>query len=235
MSKKNNVWKFEYCEIKYSEAYSDEFYQEFINNFQKNTKKRLFYKFIKRAFDIFASLFALIVLSPLLLGIAIAIKIDSKGPVLFKQSRIGRKKKVFTIYKFRSMCLDAPHDKDTEGFLDPNKYYTKVGRFLRKTSFDEFPQFINILKGDMSFIGYRPVLVSDGASKQCNELRDALGVFEMRPGISGYAQVIGRDDVYHKNKALMDAYYVKNASILMDIKLIFGTVKVVLSRDGNVS
>ncbi|MBO5850975.1 MAG: sugar transferase, partial [Clostridia bacterium] len=125
MSKKNNVWKFENYEIKYSEAYSDEFYQDFINNFQKNTKKRLFYKFIKRAFDIFASLFALIVLSPLLLGIAIAIKLDSKGPVLFKQNRIGHKNKVFTIYKFRSMRIDAPHDKEPEDLKNANLFYTK--------------------------------------------------------------------------------------------------------------
>ena len=235
MSQKNNVWQFEDYEIKYNEAYDNEFYQNFTNNFQKNTKKRLFYKFIKRSFDIFASLFALIILSPLLLGIAIAIKIDSKGPVLFKQNRIGLNGKIFTIYKFRSMRIDAPHDKDTEGFDDPDRYYSKVGKFIRKTSLDEFPQFFNILKGDMSFIGYRPVLVSEEASKQCNELRNALGVFEMRPGISGYAQVLGRDDVYHKNKALMDAYYVKNASVLMDLILIFLTVKVVLCRDGNVS
>ncbi|MBO5851191.1 MAG: sugar transferase, partial [Clostridia bacterium] len=110
---------------------------------------------------------------------------------------------------------------------------TKLGGFLRKTSLDEFPQFINVLKGDMSFIGYRPALVSEEVSKQINGIRDALGVFEMKPGISGYAQVLGRNDVFYKNKALMDAYYVKNASILMDLKLIFGTVKVVLSRDGN--
>ena len=233
MSRKNNLWKFENYEINYCEPYEDEFYQEVIANFQKNTKKRLFYKFVKRAFDIVASLLALILLSPLLLGIAVAIKIDSKGPVLFKQNRIGLNGKIFTIYKFRSMRIDAPHDKDTEGFADSNCHCTKVGMFLRKTSLDEFPQFLNILKGDMSFIGYRPVLVSEEASKNCNEIRSSLGVFKMRPGISGYAQIIGRDNVYHKNKALMDAYYVKNASILMDLKLIFSTVKVVLCRDGN--
>lgn len=233
MSKKNNVWKFENYEIKYSEAYEDSFYQDFINNFQKNTKKRIFYKFIKRTFDIFASLFALIILSPLLLGIAIAIKIDSKGPVLFKQSRIGLNGKIFTIYKFRSMRIDAPHDKIFEDFANPDSFYTKVGGFLRKTSLDEFPQFLNVLKGDMSFVGYRPVLVSEEVSKQINGIRSALGVFEMRPGISGYAQVLGRNDVFYKNKSLMDAYYVKNASVLLDLKLIFATVKVVLFRDGN--
>lgn len=235
MAKRNSIWKFENKEIDYTFAYGDEFYQEIVNNFQKNTKKRLFYKFVKRAFDIFASLLAIILLSPLLLCIAIAIKLDSKGPVLFKQSRIGLNGKIFTIYKFRSMRIDAPRDKDTEGFLDLDKYYTKVGGFLRKTSLDEFPQFFNVLKGDMTFIGYRPVLISDVASKQCNEIRSELGVFEMRPGISGYAQVIGRDNVYHKNRALMDAHYVKNAGILMDLKLIFATVKVVFSRSGNVS
>ena len=225
MSRKNNVWKFENYEINYCEPYEDEFYQEVINNFQKNTKKRLFYKFVKRAFDIFASLLALILLSPLLLVIAIAIKIDSKGPVLFKQNRIGLNGKIFTIYKFRSMRVDAPHDKEPEEFMNSTTFYTKLGGFLRKTSLDEFPQFINVLKGDMSFIGYRPALVNEEVSKHINGIRSALGVFEMRPGISGFAQVLGRNEVFYKTKSLMDAYYVKNASILMDLKLIFGTVK----------
>lgn len=227
------MWKFENYEINYCEPYEDSFYKEVVANFQKNTKKRLFYKFVKRAFYIVASLLALILLSPLLLGIAIAIKLDSKGPVLFKQSRLGLHGKVFTIYKFRSMRIDAPHDKEPEDFANPETFYTKLGGFLRKTSLDEFPQFLNVLKGDMSFIGYRPALVNEKVSKQINGIRNDMGVFEMRPGISGYAQVIGRNDVYYKTKSLMDAYYVKNASILMDLKLIFATVKVVLCRDGN--
>lgn len=233
MAKRNSIWKFENKEIDYTFAYGDEFYQEIVNNFQKNTKKRLFYKFVKRAFDIFASLLAIILLSPLLLCIAIAIKFDSKGPIIFKQNRTGLNGKIFTIYKFRTMKLDAPHNKEPEDLGKPDKYYTKLGGFLRKTSLDEFPQFFNVLKGDMSFVGYRPALVTEEVSKQINGLRGSLGVFAMRPGISGYAQVIGRNEVYYKTKTLMDAHYVKNASILMDLKLIFATVKVVLCRDGN--
>ena len=128
------------------------------------------------------------------------------------------------------MRIDAPHNCATSNLDNPEQYITKVGRFLRKTSLDELPQLFCCLFGTMSLIGYRPLIL---AEKNCNDMRNKLGVFSMRPGISGYAQVYGRDDVYYKNKAILDAEYVKKSSIWLDIKLIFQTILVVLRRDGN--
>lgn len=214
----------------YTKKYSDKFYEEYIENFQTNKKSKWFYRFIKRAFDICVSLLALIVLSPIMLIIAIAVKIDSKGPVIFKQKRVGKNGKPFNFYKFRSMRTDAPHDCATSVFENPEAYITKVGKFLRKTSLDEIPQLWCVLCGKMSIIGYRPLVLTE---EKCNKMRGELGVYKMRPGISGYAQVHGRDDVYYKNKAILDAEYVKKASLWLDLKLIFQTVAVVLKREGN--
>lgn len=214
------------CRVKYS----DKYYKNYIKNFTPNNKKRIAYKFIKRAFDLIASLLMLIILSPLFLIVAIAIKIDSKGPVFFKQKRVGKNAKTFNCYKFRSMKIDAPHDCPTSLMVDPEKYQTKVGRFLRKTSIDELPQLWCVFIGTMSFIGYRPLILSE---ENCNEMRKELNVFSLKPGISGYAQVHGRDNVYYKNKAILDAEYVKIASVWLDIKLMFQTVAVVLKRKGN--
>ena len=216
--------------IDYTKKYSDEFYEKYIRNFQVNKKSRWGYRFIKRAFDICASLLALILLAPLMFVIAIAIKIDSKGPVIFKQKRVGKDGKPFNFYKFRSMRTDAPHDCATSVLENPETYITKVGKFLRKTSLDELPQLWCVLCGTMSVIGYRPLVLTE---EKCHEMRKKLGVYHMRPGISGYAQVHGRDNVYYKNKAILDAEYVKKASIWLDLKLIFQTVAVVLKREGN--
>ena len=210
--------------------YSDEYYEEYIASFEQNTKKRYFYRFVKRSFDIFASLTMLLLLLPVFVIVAIAIKCDSKGPVIFKQKRLGKGGKVFNCLKFRSMKIDTPHDCATSLLSNPESHYTKVGKFLRKTSLDELPQLWCVLIGSMSFIGYRPIVLTE---TKCNDMREKLGVFAMRPGISGYAQVHGRDDVYYKNKAILDAIYVKKASIGFDIKLCFETVGVVLKRSGN--
>ncbi len=218
--------------VNHSKRYDDKFYEDFINNFERNTKKRYLYKFIKRCFDFFASLIAVIILTPLFLIISIAIKIDSKGPILFKQLRVGKNKKPFYVYKFRSMKVDAPHDVATSQIINPNVYYTKVGKVLRKLSLDELPQLFNVLSNKMSIIGYRPLIVLE---ENCNNMREKLGVFEFKPGISGYAQVHGRDNVYYKNKAIMDAEYVKKASVWFDLKLMFQTVKVVFTKKGNES
>lgn len=212
------------------EKYPDDFYDSYIKTFEQNTKKRYFYRFVKRSFDFAVALLGLLILSPVMLFIAIAIKCDSKGPVIFKQERMGRNGKVFFCYKFRSMRIDAPHDCATSRFEHPEQYYTKVGRFLRRLSLDEIPQLVCCLVGTMSVIGYRPLCLTE---KNCNQMRMELGVFEMRPGISGYAQVHGRDNVYYKNKAIMDAEYVKKASLSLDLKLMFQTVRVVLTRKGN--
>ncbi|MBQ8658075.1 MAG: sugar transferase [Clostridia bacterium] len=213
-----------------TEKYSDEFYQEYVENFQPSKKKKRFYRFVKRVFDFLFAFVALLVLSPIMLGIAIAIKCDSKGPVIFKQKRVGKDGKAFNFYKFRSMKTDAPHDCATSVLLNPEEHITKVGKFLRKTSLDELPQLWCVLCGKMSFIGYRPLVLTE---ENCNEMRRKLGVFSVRPGISGYAQVHGRDDVYYKNKAILDAEYVKKSSLWLDLKLIFQTIAVVLKRKGN--
>lgn len=210
--------------------YTDEYYEEYISNFEQNTKKRYFYRFVKRTFDIFASLIGLIIAIPLFIVIAIAIKLDSKGPVVFKQDRMGKNGKVFKCLKFRSMKTDTPRDVATSQLEHPELCYTKVGRVLRKLSLDELPQLWCVLTGKMSFIGYRPLVLTES---NCNDMRARLGVFAMRPGISGYAQVHGRDDLYYKNKAILDAEYVKHASLGFDIKLVFKTIFVIFKREGN--
>ncbi|MBE5739714.1 MAG: sugar transferase [Clostridiales bacterium] len=214
----------------YSIEHSDAYYEQYIENFIPNKNKRLFYRFVKRGFDITVSLLALIVLSPIMLIIAIAIKCDSKGSVIFKQKRMGRKGKTFYCYKFRSMKTDAPRDCATACLENPEQYQTRVGRFLRKTSLDEIPQLWCVFVGSMSFIGYRPLVLTE---EKCHEMRHKLNVYSVRPGISGYAQVHGRDNVHFKNKAVMDAEYVQKASLWLDLKLMFKTVVVVLKREGN--
>ena len=212
--------------------YPDEYYEKFIAEFQPNTKSRWFYRFVKRAFDFLVSLVALIVLSPVMLIIAIAIKIDSRGKIIFKQKRMGRNGKPFNCYKFRSMRTDTPPNCATSILENPEQYQTRVGRILRKLSLDELPQLFCCLIGTMSIIGYRPLVLTE---ENCNDMRERLGVFKARPGISGYAQVRGRDDVYYKNKAILDAEYVKKANLWFDLKLMFLTVWVVIKREGNAS
>ncbi len=214
----------------YKKQYSDEFYEQYIENFKQNTEKRYVYRFFKRAFDIVASLIALFVLAVPMLIIVVAIKLDSKGPVIFKHERMGRYGKVFTCYKFRSMVVAAPKECATSVFEDAGSYLTRVGVVLRRFSLDELPQLWCVLIGNMSVIGYRPLVLTE---VKCNDMRRRMGVFSAKPGISGYSQVHGRDDVYYKNKAIMDAEYVKNANFWTDLKLIFQTVGVVISRKGN--
>ena len=214
----------------YTTKHSDAYYEQYIANFVPNSRKRLFYRFVKRSFDIIASFLMLIFLSPLMLIIAIAIKCDSKGPVIFKQKRMGKNCKTFYCYKFRSMRTEAPSDRPTSLLTNSAQYQTKIGSFLRRTSLDELPQLWCVLIGTMSFIGYRPLILTE---EKCNEMRNSLNVFSFRPGISGYAQVVGRDDVYYKNKAILDAEYVQKASIKLDIKLIIQTLVVVLKKKGN--
>ncbi|MBE6548116.1 MAG: sugar transferase [Ruminococcaceae bacterium] len=217
-------------EFDYRINYPDEYYDEYIKNFEHNTKKRTFYRFVKRSFDIVASLIMLLILAIPMIIIAIIVKCDSPGKAVFNGERVGRHGKKFKCYKFRTMRTDAPKDCPTSLLDHPEQYQTKVGRTLRRFSLDELPQLFCVLSGSMSFIGYRPLVPTE---VNCNEMRRKLGVFAMRPGISGYSQVHGRDDVYYKNKAIMDAHYVKDASIGMDIKLMFQTVGVVLKREGN--
>ena len=212
--------------------YSDEFYEEYIKGFEPNNKKRLCFGFVKRSFDIVGALFLMALLALPMLVIAIIIKCDSKGPVIFDGERVGKNGKKFKCYKFRTMRTDAPSDCPSSLLEDPEEHLTGVGKFLRKYSLDELPQILCVFLGSMSFVGYRPLVPSE---QNCNSMREQLGVFTMRPGISGYAQVNGRDKVYYKNKAIMDAYYVKNASVWLDVKIMIKTISVVFSQKEDVS
>ena len=183
---------------------------------------------MKRLFDLVISLVLFIVLIPLFLIIGISIKIDSRGPVFFKQNRIGRHKKEFLIYKFRTMKLDTPN-VSTDKLQDANNYITRLGNFLRKTSFDELPQLLNIIKGDMSFVGPRPALYNQ---YELIDLREKNGVNSCTPGLTGYAQINGRDMITDVEKVKYDKYYTENISIVFDLKIILNTfVKVILKKD----
>lgn len=184
----------------------------------------------KRLFDILLSSLALLLLSPVLLGIAAAIRLDSKGPVIFRQPRVGRTGRLFTIYKFRTMCVDAPKSMPTADFKDGSQQYiTRVGRFLRKTSLDELAQFINVFKGDMSMIGHRPLIP---AEKEIDRFRHDNHIYYLRPGITGWAQINGRDDITLTQKMLLDREYLHKFSFLVDIRILIRTVVVVFKRDG---
>lgn len=189
----------------------------------------MFYFLFKRFYDTVLSFIGLIVLSPLLLFLVILIKLDSKGPILFRQKRIGRNKKHFYILKFRTMRIDTPKDTPTHLLENPQQWITKVGKFLRKTSLDEIPQIINILRGDMSIIGPRPALWNQ---YDLVEERDKYDVHKLYPGLTGYAQINGRDELPIPEKAKLDGYYVKHISLWLDIKIFFGTIVSIFKSDG---
>ena len=184
---------------------------------------------LKRVIDFILSLLGLIILSPVLLIIAIAIKLDSKGPVFFKQKRVGIHKSFFNIYKFRTMYTDTPKDMPTHLLNNPDAFITKVGGFLRKTSLDEIPQLINILKGEMAVIGPRPALYNQD---DLIAERDKYGANDVRPGLTGLAQINGRDELEIDEKARLDGEYVKHLSFGMDMKCFFGTFSSVLKHEG---
>jgi len=187
------------------------------------------YKFFKRLIDIVLSFLGIIVLFLPLLIIAIIIKIDSKGPVFFKQKRVGKKKKLFTILKFRTMRVDTPHDSPTHQLDDPKKWITKVGALLRKTSLDEIPQIFNIFLGQMSIIGPRPALWNQDDLIQ---ERDKYGANDIKPGLTGWAQINGRDELPIDVKAALDGEYVQKMGFLFDCKCFLGTIRSVLKSDG---
>ncbi|MBP3315588.1 MAG: sugar transferase [Clostridia bacterium] len=189
----------------------------------------MYKKFFKRIIDIFLSFFGIVFLSLPMLIIAIAIKCDSKGPVFFKQKRVGIHKKHFNILKFRTMRTDTPHDAPTHELNDPKRWITKVGGFLRKTSLDELPQLFNIFGGSMSVIGPRPALWNQF---DLIEERDKYGANDVKPGLTGWAQINGRDELEIPLKAKLDGEYVEKMSFGFDCKCFFGTVKSVLKSDG---
>lgn len=185
--------------------------------------------FLKRLFDLLISFTAITILLLPMFIIAIAIKIDSRGPVFFRQKRVGKNKKHFMILKFRTMRTDTPHDAPTHELSDPKKWITKVGGFLRKTSLDELPQLFNILVGQMAIVGPRPALWNQF---DLIEERDKYGANAVRPGLTGWAQINGRDELEIPVKAKLDGEYVEKMGFCFDVKCLFGTVTSVLKSDG---
>lgn len=184
---------------------------------------------MKRVMDCILSVIGLIVLSPVFLFLIVWIKLDSKGPVLFKQKRVGIHKTHFYILKFRTMRIDTPKDTPTHLLKDPEQYITKAGKFLRKTSLDELPQIINIIKGDMAIVGPRPALWNQ---YDLIEERDKYGANDVRPGLTGWAQVNGRDELEIPVKAALDGEYVRKMGVAMDVKCILKTVIQVFTHEG---
>ena len=189
----------------------------------------MYKKFGKRLIDILLSACGILVLSPVLLVLVIAIKLDSPGPVLFKQKRVGIHKTHFHILKFRTMRIDTPKDTPTHLLENPTQWITKVGGFLRKTSLDELPQIFNIFAGHMSVIGPRPALWNQF---DLIAERDKYGANDVLPGLTGWAQINGRDELPIDVKARLDGEYVRNLSFAFDVKCFFGTVVSVLKHDG---
>ena len=190
---------------------------------------KVIYLFFKRFFDILASFFALVLLLVPFAVIAVVIKCTSKGPVFFKQKRVGKNKKLFTILKFRTMRVDAPKDTATHLLSNADSYITGVGKFLRKTSIDELPQIFNIFVGHMSVIGPRPALYNQ---YDLVELRDKYNANGVRPGLTGLAQISGRDELELDVKARLDGEYVEKMSLWLDIKIFFKTLLSVFKSDG---
>ena len=184
---------------------------------------------IKRLLAVVLSLCGMICLSWLFLILAVAIKLDSPGPVFFKQKRVGIGKKHFYILKFRTMRIDTPHDMPTHLLHDPDQYITRVGRFLRKTSLDELPQLWNILKGDMSFVGPRPLISSE---MRAHRLRLEYGVYRFRPGLTGWAQINGRDSISLLRKMKLDKEYCDNWSLKLDLIILLRSVGAVVKQEG---
>lgn len=187
------------------------------------------YTKIKRIADVIISGTALLFLSPVLLGISVAIKLDSKGPVIFRQTRVGIHKSHFQIYKFRTMYADTPKDMPTHLLKNPDAMVTKVGSFLRRSSLDELPQLINILRGDMSIVGPRPALWNQ---YDLIKERDKYGANDVLPGLTGWAQINGRDELEIPVKAKLDGEYIRKYGLWMDIRCIFGTVTAVVGHKG---
>lgn len=193
------------------------------------------YRTIKRLLDFSLALIGGVVFSPLLIVLIIAVKLDSKGPVLFLQKRIGRGKRPFRITKFRTMRIDAPHDTPTHLLHNPDQYITRVGRFLRKSSLDELPQLWHILIGDMSFIGPRPALWNQYdliAARDQYVGRYGMTINDLRPGLSGWAQINGRDELPIPVKVQRDKEYVEQFGFIMDCRCFIGTIVNVLRGQG---
>lgn len=200
----------------------------YVTQFPKSQNKVL-YNFGKRTFDIVVSFVVGIILLGPMAVVSLMIKMDSEGPAIFKQERVGKYGKTFYIYKFRTMNINAPSAVASRKLIDSEEYITRIGHVLRKTSFDEVPQLLNIFKGDMSFVGYRPVVPTE---RELNRIRAEYGVLKIKPGLTGLAQVSGRDNLDYKEKAKIDSEYVHNMSFVLDLYCIIKTVKIVITGEG---
>lgn len=190
----------------------------------------MYAKYGKRALDIAGATLLLVVLVLPMMIVSLWIRLDSRGPALFRQKRYGQNKKPFTVYKFRSMATHAPSDRATNDFHDSHAYITGFGRIMRKLSIDELPQLYNVLRGEMSLVGPRPVVMSE---KRIIKLRDNYGANTVKPGITGWAQTNGRDELDDIAKAEMDGYYVDNCGFKMDVRCILKTVLVIVTAAGH--
>jgi O-antigen biosynthesis protein WbqP len=184
---------------------------------------------MKRLLDIIGALFCLLILCPFLLLIAIGIKIDSNGPIIYKQRRITCNDQEFIMYKFRTMAVGTP-ELATEDMGDGRLYITRIGYYLRKLSLDEVPQLVNILLGQMSFVGPRPAIHLE---YELRRLRNAAGMQQVKPGLTGWAQINGRDDIPLLKKFELDKYYMENQSLWLDLKIMCRTIKYVVAGSGN--
>lgn len=193
-------------------------------------KNQSFYtRYAKRWIDFILALIGLVVLSPVFLLVSLAIWVDDPGPVMFTQKRFGINKQFFTLHKFRSMKMSAPHDIPTHLLRDPDQYITRVGHFIRRSSLDELPQIWDILVGSMSIIGPRPALWNQ---EDLIRERDRYGANALRPGLTGWAQINGRDELPIEVKARLDGEYAEKISFSMDVKCFFGTIGAVLNHKG---
>ena len=183
---------------------------------------------MKRIFDLLAALGLVLILTPLFLLVVLAVRLTSVGPVLFRTQRVGQGNKLFTMYKFRSMRIDTPQVA-THLLKEPDQFLTPIGKFLRRTSLDELPQLINVVRGEMSLVGPRPALFNQD---DLIALRTAGGVDALNPGITGWAQVNGRDELPIPEKVKLDEWYLKNRSFWLDIKIVGMTVFKVIRKEG---
>ena len=184
----------------------------------------------KRIEDVSIALAALVILGLPMLLVAVAIRLTSKGPALFRQKRFGKDKQLFTVYKFRTMSTKAPKNMPTNSFTNADSYITPLGGVLRKLSIDELPQLLNVIKGEMSIVGPRPVIKTE---KKLISLRQKYHANSVKPGITGWAQVNGRDDLDDQRKAEMDGEYVQRLSFLTDVKIMIKTIGAVLMMSGH--
>ncbi len=196
---------------------------------ESNYHPRFYEKYVKRIIDIILSFFGLIILSPVFVVIAIAIKIEDPGPVFFTQKRVGKNKQYFKLHKFRSMRVSTPHDVPTHMLENPEQYITKVGLFIRRLSLDELPQIWDIFVGTISVLGPRPGLWNQDL---LIAERDKYGANNVKPGLTGWAQICGRDELEIEDKARLDGEYVEKLSFLFDCRCFFGTIISVLRGDG---